>query len=96
MVSLQANAAGATFRAFNLMVVDGGAPTGPLPTSAAARGSVPASGWDTVALTEATNLDPDKSYVFFVGVRSDNFTGQGGTAQRIRCQLTVSVTNRNL
>jgi hypothetical protein len=97
MVSIQAPAGSSTsFRAFNLVVANGGAPELPQPgASAAARGTAPVNGWDTVSLTEAMNLAPDTSYVFFIGVRQDNFTDTGGTAARLRCQVTVSVTNRN-
>jgi hypothetical protein len=42
-----------------------------------------------------SNLAPNTSYVFFIGVRHDDFTSTGGTAVRLRCQLTVSVSNRN-
>lgn len=72
----------------------GGAPTGPTPTSVAARGTAPATGWDTVALTEVTS-SRQHTYVFFVGVRPDQLSGQGGTANRIRCQVSVTVMNRN-
>jgi hypothetical protein len=96
MVSIQALGAPATFRAFNLVVANGGAPELPAPgVSAAARGTAPAGLWDTVSLTEVMNLEPDTSYVFFIGVRHDNFSAQGGTLDRLRCQVTVSVSNRN-
>jgi hypothetical protein len=41
------------------------------------------------------NLAPVTSHVFLVGVRPDQVSGEGGTAERIRCQLSATVMNRN-
>ena len=95
MVSLQADGASATFRAFNLVAVNGAGATQLEPNRVAARGTAPPNGWTTVSLTEIMNLDPGNTYVFFLGVRRDQISGQGGTANNIRCQLTATVMNRN-
>ncbi|HEX4883227.1 MAG TPA: hypothetical protein VFX05_03740 [Casimicrobiaceae bacterium] len=96
MFSGLANASPATFRAFLLMNPDGNGYQSLTPgVSAAARATLPASGWGTVALTELVALNPGETYQFAIGVRRDNLLPAGGTLERFRCQLTVTIMNRN-
>jgi len=87
----------AGFRAFLLVRANGGSfanfETG---VSVAQRGTAQATVYGSAALTEQLPLQPNTSYEFAVGVRRDN-TGPAttGNFDVLRCQMTVTVQNRN-
>ncbi len=89
------NAAG--FRVFLLVRPNGGAFANFEPgVSVAHRGTAQAAVYGTAALTEQLALQPNTSYEFAIGVRRDD-TGPAttGNFDALRCQLTVTVQNRN-
>jgi hypothetical protein len=96
MFSALADASPASFRAFLLVSANGGGYQSFTPmASAAARATLPAGGWGTVSVTELMSLDPGQTYRFAIGVRRENLTNAAGTFDRGRCQMTVTITNRN-
>ena len=96
MFSGLADAGGAAFRTFLLVSVDGGGYQSFVPmASAAARETLPAGGWGTVTVTELMSMDAGSTYRFALGVRRENFTNAAGTLDRGRCQMTVTIMNRN-
>jgi len=87
----------ASFRAFLLVRPNGGAfgnfETG---VSVAQRGTAQAAVYGNAALTKPLALQPNTSYEFAIGVRRDNtLPATTGNFEALRCQLTVTVHNRN-
>ena len=87
----------AGFRAFLLVRANGGSFTNfETGVSVAQRGTAQATVYGSAGLTEPLALQPNTSYEFAIGVRRDN-TGPAttGNFDVLRCQLTVTVHNRN-